>query len=178
MSIAQSFLAEFEQQAPVTRRFLERLPEDKLTWKPHRKSMSAGQLALHLAGVPGNVTRFVQNPSGQAPDFANIPQPASRDEVLHAFDESIAAVRTLLPKLDDAAMNETFRVFAGETEVVAQPRHEFLRNIMLNHWYQHRGQFCVYLRLLDVPVPASWGPSADEAPAFPRPHESAATVAA
>lgn len=178
MSIAQSLLAEFEQQAPVTRRFLERLPEDKLTWKPHRRSMSAGQLALHLAAVPGNVIRFVQNASGPAPDFANIPQPASRDEVLRAFDESITAVRTLLPKLDDAAMNETFRVFAGETVVVAQPRQEFLRNIMLNHWYQHRGQFCVYLRLLDVPVPASWGPSADEAPASPRPRESAVAASA
>jgi len=168
MSTAQVLLAEFEQQAPVTRRFLERLPEDKLTWKPHRKSMTAGQLALHLATVPGGIARFVQNPSGQAPNFANIPQPASRDEVLQAFEESIATVRTLLPKLDDAAMNETFRVLAGETEVVALPRHEFLRNIMLNHWYQHSGQFCVYLRLLDVPVPASWGPSADEAPAFPQ----------
>jgi uncharacterized damage-inducible protein DinB len=174
MSIAQGFLAEFEQQAPITRRFLERVPEDKLTWKPHAKSMSAGQLALHIAGVPGNIVRFVQNDSGQAPNFANIPQPASRDEVLRAFDESIAAVRTLLPKLDDAAMQGTFRILAGGQEVMAMPREIFVRNIMLNHWYQHRGQLCVYLRLLDVPVPASWGPSADEVPAFPQPKRAAA----
>lgn len=174
MSIAEGLLAEFEQQAPVTRRFLERVPEDKLTWKPHAKSMSAGQLALHIAMVPGNIVHFVQNASGQAPDFSNIPQPASRAEVLRAFDESTAAVRTLLPRLDDAAMHDTFRVLAGEQEVVAIPRHLFLRNIMLNHWYQHRGQFAVYLRLLDVPVPASWGPSADEAPAFQQQETAAA----
>ena len=176
MSIAESLLAEFEQQAPVTRRFLERLPEDKLTWKPHPKSMTAGQLALHLANVPGNIVRFVQTSSGQAPNFGNNPQPQSRDEVLRAFDECIANVRTLLPKLDDAAMQENFRVLAGEQEVMALPRGLFLRNIMLNHWYQHRGQFCVYLRLLDVPVPASWGPSADEQPAFPRRQEAIAAA--
>jgi len=168
MSISQEILAEFEEQAPVTRRFLERVPEDKLAWRPHRKSMTAGQLALHIAAVPGNIVRFVQNASGQAPNFTLIPQPASREEVLLALDESVAAVRTLLPKLDDAAMRENFRVLAGDQEVVAMPRDLFLRNIMLNHWYQHRGQLAVYLRLLDVPVPASWGPSADEAPAFPR----------
>lgn len=172
MSIAQSLLDEFEQQAPVTRRFLERLPDDKLTWRPHKKSMTAGQLALHLANVPGNVVRFVQANSGQAPNFGNNPQPQSRDEVLRAFDAGIENVRTLLPKLDDAAMNETFRVLAGEQEVTAVPRHLFLRDIMLNHWYQHRGQFSVYLRLLDLPVPASWGPSADEQPTFARRQET------
>ncbi|MGA8528674.1 MAG: DinB family protein [Acidobacteriaceae bacterium] len=166
MSIAQAFLVEFDQQAPVTRRFLERLPEDKLTWKPHRRSRSAGQLALHLAEVPGNVVRFVQEKTGEAPDFSNIPEPASREQVLRAFDESVATVRSLLPQFDDAAMKENFRVLAGEHEVLALPRQDFVRNIMLNHWYQHRGQFGVYLRLLDIPVPASWGPSADEVPTF------------
>ena len=176
MSMAEAFLAEFEQQAPVTRRFLERVPEDKLTWKPHARSMSAGQLALHLAANPGSVTRLVQGASMQAPNFADIPQPTSHEHVLRVFDESVATVKTLLPKLDDAAMNETFRVFVGEQEVVAQPRHEFLRNIMFSHCYQHRGQLAVYLRLLDVPVPASWGPSADEAPALPRRREIAGTA--
>lgn len=171
MAIAQTFLDEFEQQAPVTRRFLERVPEDKLTWRPHPRSMTAGQLALHVAGVPGGIVRFVQNASGQAPDFANIPQPASREEVLKAFDEGVDTVRMLLPRLDDAAMKQTFRVLAGGQEILAQPREEFLRNIMLSHWYQHRGQLAVYLRLLDVPVPATWGPSADEAPAFPQRRE-------
>ena len=174
MSIAQQLLDEFAVQAPVTRRFLERLPEDRLTWKPHEKSRSAGQLALHLAAVPGAVVQFVQTDSGQAPDFANGPQPATCSEILATLDESIASVRTLLPKFDDAAMHANFRIMIGEQEIMAQPRQQFLRDIMLNHWYQHRGQFSVYLRLLGVPVPASWGPSADEAPPFPTRRETAA----
>ncbi len=164
MSIAQSLLAEFETQAPVTRRFLERLPEDKLTWKPHEKSMSAGQLAYHLAFVPGGVIRFVQNNPAQAPEFASFPQPANRRKFLKTFDESIATVRELLPKFNDASMQEIRRMVAGGREVFAQSRAQFVRDVMLSHWYQHRGQFSVYLRLLNVAVPASWGPSADEPP--------------
>jgi len=166
MSIAQSLLAEFETQAPITRRFLERLPEDKLTWKPHEKSMSAGQLAYHLAFIPGGVIRFVQNNPVQAPDFAGFPQPASRQEIFAKYEESIAAVRDLLPKFGDASMREMWRMVSGGREVLAQPRGEFVRDVMFSHWYQHRGQFCVYLRLLNAAVPASWGPSADEAPLF------------
>ena len=176
MTIAQSLLAEFETQAAITRRFLERLPEDKLTWKPHEKSMSAGQLAYHLAFVPGGVIRFVQKNPAQAPDFANFPQPASRQEILKTLDDSVATVRDLLPKLDDARMKETWRMFAKEREVLAQPRAEFLRDVMFSHWYQHRGQFRVYLRLLNVAVPASWGPSADEPPIFVQKSQSAAAV--
>jgi len=173
MSIAQSLLAEFEVQAPITRKFLERLPEDKLTWKPHQKSMSAGQLAYHLASVPGGIVRFVQDNPAQVPESFNFPQPTSRQEVLKTFDESIATVRSLLPSFDDAAMNETCRLVSGGRDVVAQPRGLFLRDVMLSHWYQHRGQFSVYLRMLDVPVPASWGPSADEAPIFMQKAQSA-----
>ena len=173
MSIAKALLAEFEVQAPVTRKFLERLPEDKLTWKPHHKSMSAGQLAYHLASVPGGIARFVQNNPAQAPESFKFPQPASREEILKTYDESIATVRSLLPNFDDAAMNETWRMVAGGREVMAQPRATFLRDVMLSHWYQHRGQFSVYLRMLDVAVPASWGPSADEPPAFAQKAQSA-----
>jgi uncharacterized damage-inducible protein DinB len=174
MSIAESLLSEFEVQAPITRRFLERLPEDKLTWKPHEKSMTAGQLALHLAMTPGGAARSAQESLHQVPEFRNIPQPASRDEVLKAFDESIATVRSVLSSMDDAAMNATWRLMSSEKELMTMPREQFVRNIMLNHWYQHRGQFCVYLRLLNVPVPASWGPSADEVPVFPPAKEAAA----
>jgi uncharacterized damage-inducible protein DinB len=174
MSLAKSIFAEFESQAPLTRKFLERLPEDKLTWKPHEKSMSAGQLALHLARVPGGVVRFVQQNPQQAPDFASVPQPSSLREILTTYDESIAAVRTLLPQFDDASMQETWRMLRGDTELLAIPRAQFLRDIMLNHWYQHRGQFSVYLRLLDVAVPATWGPSADEQPTFPPKRQTAA----
>ncbi len=166
MPIAREFLAEFETQAPVTRKFLERLPADKLTWKPHEKSMTAGQLAFHIALTPGGVVRFVQNNPAQAPDGFKFPQPESREEILKAHDESVATVRSLLPQFDDAAMRETWRMLAGGRELLARPRSEFVRDIMFSHLYQHRGQFSVYLRLLNVAVPASWGPSADEPPVF------------
>jgi uncharacterized damage-inducible protein DinB len=169
MSIAESFLAEFEIQAPITRRFIERLPGDKLTWKPHQRSMTAGQLAYHLAAVPSGVLRLVQVNPAQAPQFENanrFPQPASCAEVFETFDETIATVRSLLPKMEDSAMKETWRLLAGEREAVVQPRVQFLRDVMFSHWYQHRGQFSVYLRLLNVAVPASWGPSGDEPPLF------------
>ena len=165
-SIAASLLEEFEVQAPITRKFLERLPEDKLTWKPHEKSMTAGQLAFHIASVPGGIIRFVEKNPAQAPSSFNMPQPQSRAEVLDKLEESILTVRGCLPRFEDTAMTETWRMIAGGRQVLAQPRGLFLRDVMLSHWYQHRGQFSVYLRLLNVPVPASWGPSADEPPPF------------
>ena len=173
MSLAKSIFAEFEAQAPITRKFLERVPESKLGWKPHEKSMSAGQLGLHIARVPGGVVRFVQQNPAQAPDFGNVPQPSSLQEILNTFEESITAVRSLLPQCDDARMQETWRMMQGDRELLAIPRAQFLRDIMLNHWYQHRGQLSVYLRLLNVAVPASWGPSADEQPVFPQKAQSA-----
>ena len=91
---------------------------------------------------------------------------SSRDEILKAFDESAATVRTVLPGYSDAAMKEVWRLEAGGRPVMAAPREAVLRDLMLSHWYQHRGQFSVYLRLLNVAVPATWGPSADEAPLF------------
>lgn len=166
MTIAQILLAEFEAQAPITRRFLECLPEDKYSWKPHPKSMSAGQLAYHLASVPGGVIRAVQKDTAEIPGFNEYPQAANRAELLKQYDESVATVRELLPEFDDAAMQSNWRLTAGGQEIVVQPRQKFIRDVMLSHWYQHRGQFAVYLRMLDVPVPASFGPSADEPPLF------------
>ena len=165
MSVAKSLLAEFEIQAPITRRFIERLPEDRYLWKPHEKSMTAGQLAYHLAVVPGSVLRLATANPTPEPSL-NFPHPANRQELLQVHDESAAFVREFLAKADDAQMNETWRLSIGGREVLAQPRAQFLRDVMLSHWYQHRGQFSVYLRILGVPVPASWGPSADEPPLF------------
>ena len=165
-SIAQSFLAEFEIQAPITRKFLERLPEDKLTWRPHDKSMTAGQLALHIARVPANIVRMVADNPRQAPEKFEFAPPANRDEILKAHDDGVAAVRELLPKFDDDAMKESWSMVRGDKELFSEPRMQFVRDVMLSHWYQHRGQFSVYLRLLNVPVPASWGPSGDEPPIF------------
>src|SRR5471030_2050496 len=112
-SIAQSLLAEFVIQAPITRRFLERLPEDKLTWKPHEKSLTAGQLAYHIAFVPGAIVNFVKNNPAEAPKSFEFPQPTTHAEILKAFDESVEAVRTHLPQFNDAAMRESWSMQSG-----------------------------------------------------------------
>jgi uncharacterized damage-inducible protein DinB len=166
MQIAQAFLAEFEHEAAMTRPFLERVPQDKLTWRPHAKSMTAGQLALHIAGVPGLVTSLAKEDAVPAPDFGAPPQPQTVREILEAFDASVAKTKQLLPTMDDAAMGRMWSAMVGDKPVLSMPRAAFLRNILLNHWYQHRGQMGVYLRMLDVAVPSTYGPSADESPAF------------
>lgn len=165
-SIAEGFLAEFETQVVITRRFLLRLPEDKLTWKPHERSMTAGQLAYHLASVPGGVVRLVLNNPAQAPTQFVFPEPSSSQEVLDKLEEGIRIVHETLLRFDDESMKEEWRLVAGDKELISQPRMQFLRDVMFSHWYQHRGQFSVYLRLLNIPVPASWGPSGDEPPLF------------
>ena len=164
-SIVEAFLAEFEVQAPLTRKFLERIPEDKLKWKPSEKSMTAGQLAWHLAIVPSGIARAVQTDHMEAPDF-QFPEPKSVAEILKAHDEGVAAVRELLPKLSDEAMNATWTLTHKGHEIMATPRRMFVRDVMFSHWYQHRGQFSVHLHLLGVPVPATWGPSSSEPPLF------------
>ena len=171
MSIAEAFLAEFEQEAGITRKFLERVPEAKLTWQPHEKSMTAGQLALHLASTPGDVAQMVQPDTIPPPDFgAAAPQPSNRREILEKLDESIAKVKQILPQIDDAKMQGMWRVTSDGTaagsEIFGLPRAAAIRMIMLSHWIQHRGQMGVYLRLLGEKVPSSYGPSADELPEF------------
>lgn len=167
MTLAGTLLAEFEQEARTTRRFLERLPEEKLGWKPHEKSMSAGQLALHIAGAPAQVVELARQDEVPPPDFGRPnPQPGSVQEVLDVLDGSIASVREVLLTFDDDKMQAAWTVKQGGKEIVSMPRAAFLRSILLNHWYHHRGQFGVYLRLLGAKVPSSYGPSADELPDF------------
>src|SRR5215469_17983918 len=120
MSLAHSMLEEFEVQAPITRKFLERLPEDNLTWKPHEKSMSAGRLGLHIAQIPGAVVRAVQHYEAQVPDFNDIPQPSSLREIVDTLDESFATVKELLPQANDARLQETLRLMQGDREVAVQ----------------------------------------------------------
>jgi uncharacterized damage-inducible protein DinB len=129
--------------------------------------MSAGQLALHIAQTPAGVLRLSEPDEAPPPDFGKgRPQPATLREVLGALDESAAFVRQMLPAIDDARMQETFRVVQQGKTLLLLPRAAFLRSIMFNHWYHHRGQLGVYLRLLGVAVPSSYGPSGDEAPNF------------
>jgi uncharacterized damage-inducible protein DinB len=165
MSQAQTLLAEFEQEAQTTRKFLERLPEDKLTWQPHEKSMTAGQLALHIATVPGGVMQMALAEKFPMPDTGR-PQPNSMAEVLAAMDDSVATVRKLLPTVSDEQMQGMWTLVIDGKDILSMPRAAVLRNILLNHWYHHRGQFGVYLRLVGAKVPSAYGPSGDEMPDF------------
>ena len=165
MTIAQGLLQELEHEAATTRRLLERIPDSRASWRPHEKSWTLGELAMHIAMVPGGVAEFAALPSPvQAPTFPDPPAAPNNAELLHKFDESIAKARTVLTGMTDAAATELWRMVAGEREVMAMPRAAFLRAIMLNHWYHHRGQLSVYLRFLGVPLPSIYGPTADENP--------------
>lgn len=165
MSIAQGLLQELEQEAATTRRLLERVPDNRASWRPHEKSWTLGELAMHVAIVPGGTAEFVAQPSpAQAPDFPNPPAMPSTAELLRRFDESIAKAKTVLTGMTDASATEMWKMVAGGREVLAMPRAAFMRAIMLNHWYHHRGQLTVYLRFLGVPLPSIYGPTADENP--------------
>ena len=163
MPAVEVFIQELEQEAATTRRVLERVPTDQLEWRPHPKSMSLGQLALHVATVPGTVAGIASQSPFQVPEF-NQPAATSAAELVPALEASVGEAKKILSSIDDAALGETWRLLNGEREVMALPRGAVLRSIMLNHWYHHRGQLSVYLRLLGVPVPSIYGPSADENP--------------
>jgi uncharacterized damage-inducible protein DinB len=163
-------LNEFQRESAITRRVLDRVPADKLTWTPHPKSMTLGKLANHIASVPGGISRIAQNdvheidPAAFAP-----PQPNDKNEILATFEASLKTAEQFIGGLTESTATATWRLNAkGGHEILAMPRVELIRNIMLNHWYHHRGQLSVYLRLLEVPVPSIYGPSADESP-FPQP---------
>ena len=165
MTIVDGLLQELEQEARTTRRVLERVPGDQLSWRPHAKARTLGELALHVATVPGGVAELIASPSpAQAPQFAADPTPATAAELLPALDQSLGKARKALSGMDDAAAMEAWRMMSGDRELFAVPRAMLLRNIMLNHWYHHRGQLSVYLRQLDVAIPSIYGPSADENP--------------
>ena len=164
MPVIDGMLQELDQEAATTRRVLERVPNEHLTWRPHEKARTLGELALHVATVPGAVAELVaaQSPV-QAPQFKD-PQPQNASELVPTLDDSIAKARKALGGMSDSDLMSTWRMMLGEREIFAIPRIAMLRTVMLNHWYHHRGQLSVYLRQLDVPIPSIYGPSADENP--------------
>lgn len=163
MAMIDVLLQELELEAHTTRRVLERVPQAHLGWKPHDKSMTLGQLAMHVATIPAGVAEVAAHSSASIPEFSQ-PSAANASELVPALEQSVARARALLGGMNDAAMTATWRLMNGDQELMAVPRAAFLRSIMLNHWYHHRGQLSVYLRQLGVPVPSIYGPSADENP--------------
>jgi len=163
MKIIDGLLAELEQEAATTRRVLERIPQEHLSWRPHPKSMSLGQLALHVALVPGLVAENAALDIASPNSFIQ-PEAATAAELVPALAESVAKAKRALGTYDDAKMTAIWRLQKDGRDVLAMPRVAFVRAIMLNHWYHHRGQLLVYLRLLDLSVPSVYGPTADENP--------------
>jgi uncharacterized damage-inducible protein DinB len=163
----ESMLREFHEEAGTTKRVLGRVPADKLGWKPHERSMSLGQLALHIATVPGGIARITK-PDAFDVSQSNFdpPMPKSMEEIHSALEESVRTVERTLKETTEDAAEANWHLMSGETELAKMPRVTVWRSLMLNHWYHHRGQLAVYLRLLDVPVPSIYGPSADESPVF------------
>ena len=163
MSMIEALIQELDQEAQTTRRVLERVPGDRLGWKPHAKSMSLGQLALHVATTPGGVSDMVRQSPFPVPEFTQA-SATSASELLPALEQSVTKAKDNLRAIGDAGLGSMWRVVDGEKEMMAMPVGAVLRFIMLNHWYHHRGQLSVYLRELGVPVPSIYGPSADENP--------------
>jgi uncharacterized damage-inducible protein DinB len=165
MALIDGLLRELEEEAVTTRRVLERVPDNRLGWRPHQKARTLGELALHVAIVPGGVAQLAASPSpARVPQVGQDPSPANSSELIPALDQSIATAKRVLGGMDDAALTATWRLTNGERELFATTRAALLRSVMLNHWYHHRGQLTVYLRELGVPIPSIYGPSADENP--------------
>jgi uncharacterized damage-inducible protein DinB len=163
MAIVDSILMEIEQESKVTQRVLDRVPGDKLAWKPHAKSYSLGQLSMHIATGQGRLAEIVSKDTHEIGNITQ-PQPGSKNEILEAFSQSTAATMESLKKLNDSQLMATWTLTKSGKVLLSAPRVGFIRSILMNHFYHHRGQLSVYLRLLDVPVPSIYGPSADENP--------------
>jgi uncharacterized damage-inducible protein DinB len=162
MPLANALIAELEQEGKSTIRMLERLPLDKLDWTPHPKSMSLGRLAWHVVVIPALGVRLIN--AGKF-DITNAgpPQMPENPEFVETFRGNLKAIRELLSGMDDVALRAPFVISRNGDVVMQPPTNVFIRQIMMNHSYHHRGQLSVYLRLLDVPLPAIYGTSADEA---------------
>ena len=158
-------IGEYQAEVEITRRILQRVPADKLTWKPHDRSMTLGQLALHIAQIPDRVSALAEM-NGFDVSQANFvpPQPKDLNEVLTGFEGAVLEGGKRLQSMTDESASQPWTLTAGEKVVFTVPRAGIVRTIMLNHWYHHRGQLSVYLRMLEVPVPVIYGRSADESP--------------
>jgi uncharacterized damage-inducible protein DinB len=163
--VHEALIAELDQEAATTRRVLERVPNAHLSWRPHAKSMSLGQLALHVATIPGDLSRLAATDGLDAADVNfEPPIPSSALVLLPSLDRSVAAAKDFLRSLSESQAEAPWRLTLRGREVFTVPRLKLVRSLMLNHWYHHRGQLALYLRLLDIPVPAVYGRSADENP--------------
>lgn len=166
MSISRMILPEFEHEMANTRKTLERVPDDKFSWKPHEKSMSLGDLATHLGNIPSwTKNTFEMDELDVAPPGAppyRLEQAKSRAELLEAFDKNVSEARAALEAATDENWQGKWSLLMTGKTIFTLPRPAVFRGFIMSHSIHHRAQLGVYLRLLDIPVPSIYGPSADE----------------
>ena len=166
MKLSELLLPEFDREMANTRKALERIPENKLAWKAHEKSNTIGWVGMHLAEIPswGEATLNQDSvdlaPPGSEP--YRTPAATSRQEILDRFDRNVASARAAIAAATDEQFFKPWSLLMGGATIFTMPRIAVLRSFVLNHTIHHRAHLCVYLRLNDVPVPALYGPSADE----------------
>jgi uncharacterized damage-inducible protein DinB len=161
MTIPELFLLEFDEEMPGTRKILERVPEHSFSWKPHEKSMTLGRLASHLAEIPARCATIITTETlvrqpGTPPWAAS-----SNAELLEKFDATAAEARAALTTLQEDQLQVLWTIKMGDRTLASLPRVMALRRVFMNHLIHHRAQLGVFLRLLDVPIPGLYGPSAD-----------------
>jgi uncharacterized damage-inducible protein DinB len=162
MNTAKRLIAELQQESVKNKTMLERIPESKLSWKPHEKSMSIGRLGMHIAELPNWITRSLTSEEydfGTGPYNPTIPQ--TQAQILKEFEHQVQKAIEHLNTASDETLTKNWRVRRGDKVIYDLPRAEVIRR-QLNHIIHHRGQLSVFLRLLDVPVPGTYGPTADE----------------
>ncbi len=163
MSLNDAFIAELQQEAVATRKCLERIPENTFDWKPHEKSFTMSRLATHIAEMVSWTNDTLEK---SELDFATVDykpfEPKTTQELVEYFDKNLAAATEALKNASDEALMENWKLRNGEEIYFDMPRVQVLRGMVFNHIINHRGQLSVYLRLNDIPVPALYGPSADE----------------
>lgn len=160
MSVSETLLPEFDQEMPTTRRLLERVPSDKAEWKPHPKSFALGHLAQLVAGMPGWITNTIRQTelnlaAGAGYSFE------TTETLLGVFDKNVREAREAIAAAKDADFAVQWSLKMGDRVLFSSPRGPVVRQ-HINHLCHHRGQLTVYLRLLDVPIPSIYGPTADE----------------
>ena len=166
MSISKTLLPEFDHEMATTRKVLERIPDDKFSWKPHEKSMTLGGLATHLSNIPSwtkntfELDELDVAPAG-APPY-RLEEKKSRREVLEAFDQNVTEARAAIEAATDENWQGKWSLLMTGKIIFTLPRPAVWRGFIMSHSIHHRAQLAVYLRLLDVPVPSIYGPSADE----------------
>ena len=162
MTITEALLPEYDHEMGTARKLLERLPDASLGWKPHEKSMALNRLATHLAELPAWGSSIIERDVFEMSGDYKPTVLGSKAEILKVFDENAAAARATIAAKSDAELLSTWTFKHGGQVVLSMPKAAVVRLWLLNHFIHHRGQLSVYLRLLNVPLPSIYGPSADE----------------